>query len=747
MWSPLQFRVSAALKNIIGKDLITDDYIAVFELVKNSFDAHATHVKIIFENNKGSNPRILIIDNGKGMNYQDLTEKWLFVAYSAKYDGTEDANYDYRDIINQNRAYAGAKGIGRFSCDRLGRKLNLESTKDEENPTTHRIETDWTQFEQDLQQSFIDVSVNYSTQSSSDFGLNHGTALVISELRSEWDRDKILKLKDSLAKLVNPSRGRQELEFKIEIEAIDELELDSEEIEDHNKVNGPVQNFIFETLGLRTSKIISIISNEGDIIKSKLVDGGTTIYSITERNQYSLLKKIEITIYYLNQSAKNIFTRRMGLASINYGHVFLYKNGFRIYPYGEPGEDPLKIDRRKSQGQRRYLGTREIIGQIEIWDDTEELKETSSRGDGLIKTETYLMLEEFFWNTLRRLERYVVDVQKWGLSIDDEENDQDIHNRITDLIARISNSKELIDFSYSEDFINILERSQSNSANTIVNNLNKLALETGSDKLIKETNKAAKILAEIQKAREEAEHEASLAQESLDVIESENLFLKSVKSQDLDEMVSFLHSVGISADIIQNYINGMYKRVNRGEKISPNELSNKLREMSLENQKIIALAKFSTKANFKMFTEEVDQDIFEFIHEYMLNIVKPIRSENIVISSKYSKVEKHTYTFRPIELTIILDNLVSNSIRAKATSFHVKYAFKEDSYEVSLTDDGTGIPESNLSKIFDMGFTTTKGSGLGLFHIQNIIRSSENISIDVNSKVGIGTTFKLNFKR
>jgi DNA mismatch repair ATPase MutL len=71
----LQFRISSELKNIIGKDLITDDFIAVFELVKNSFDAYAKKVTIRFEEDK-----ISIQDDGKGMTLEDLKTKWLFVA-------------------------------------------------------------------------------------------------------------------------------------------------------------------------------------------------------------------------------------------------------------------------------------------------------------------------------------------------------------------------------------------------------------------------------------------------------------------------------------------------------------------------------------------------------------------------------------------------------------------------------------------------------------------------------------------
>lgn len=82
MSDTLEFKVGSYLKNIIGRDLITDDYIAVFELVKNSYDAHAKNVVITFEDDK-----IIIADNGKGMSLKDLVDKWLFVAYSAKEDG------------------------------------------------------------------------------------------------------------------------------------------------------------------------------------------------------------------------------------------------------------------------------------------------------------------------------------------------------------------------------------------------------------------------------------------------------------------------------------------------------------------------------------------------------------------------------------------------------------------------------------------------------------------------------------
>ena len=123
MGDNLTFRISSALKDILGRDLIHDEYIAVFELVKNSFDAHATEVHITFENIESGKGRIIIKDNGKGMNYHDLTSKWLFVAYSAKKVGTEDENVDYRSNIYAQRRFAGAKVL---KYQKLHRRLSLK---------------------------------------------------------------------------------------------------------------------------------------------------------------------------------------------------------------------------------------------------------------------------------------------------------------------------------------------------------------------------------------------------------------------------------------------------------------------------------------------------------------------------------------------------------------------------------------------------------------------------------------------
>ena len=103
----LHFKTSAGNKNIVGKDLITDRFVAIFELVKNAYDAKAIKVVVSFDFDlKNLSWKITIRDNGIGMNRKDLENKWLHLAYSDKKEGRS----------NDDRAFVGQKGIGRLSC-------------------------------------------------------------------------------------------------------------------------------------------------------------------------------------------------------------------------------------------------------------------------------------------------------------------------------------------------------------------------------------------------------------------------------------------------------------------------------------------------------------------------------------------------------------------------------------------------------------------------------------------------------
>ena len=103
----------------LGRELVTDYVTALTELVKNSYDADAEAVEIIFENLKSNDGRIIIIDTGNGISSEDIVNKWAVIGTNNKIRQTHSTKY--------GRRYAGKKGIGRFSVERLAEHCTILS--------------------------------------------------------------------------------------------------------------------------------------------------------------------------------------------------------------------------------------------------------------------------------------------------------------------------------------------------------------------------------------------------------------------------------------------------------------------------------------------------------------------------------------------------------------------------------------------------------------------------------------------
>lgn len=792
----LQFRISSALKNLIGKELITDQFIAIFELVKNSFDAYADNVKIIFKDLNTNNARLIIVDDGKGMNYNDLVNKWLFVAYSAKRDGSEDSELqidnnnnnlrkDYRNKIKDKRYFAGAKGVGRFSCDRLGSRLILTTLKDSVNASVESISVNWEDFEEDSKKEFVDIDVRYQERDHYEME-KPGTVLEITNLRDNWNRDSLKKLKSSLQKLINPNQENDVSNFSIEIIVEQELENDLKEKNDiikkaeekarkegrefdeseisgeidANIVNGKIKNTIFEMLGIKSIQIISSISDDGSMLETTLKDRGLLIYRITEKVPFSLTN-IKIHLFFLNRPAKVNFTRLMGIEPVNYGSVFMYKNGFRIYPYGEVGEDIFGLDKRKPQGYGRRLGTREVFGRIEIIGDNDFLKESTSRDGGLIKNDAYYSLEEFFISTIKKLEKYIVETIEWGnISLTDNGDEsylapQEALNKLEGVIKKLSNSKELISLEYDVNLLNTLKEKQQKSTVAVINDIKEIAVKNDDLKLLENIKKVDKELRFAIEGKSLAEQEAEESKATLRKTKEElkhqtnqNLFLKSVGTLDFDNILSLHHQIGIYSNDIDGQLLYWNRQLNKGKSITSEDLRSFLESVGLLNKKILSIVKFATKANFNLQSEKIEADFILFVKQYVENIYSIYTDNPTNILLDINESDSFVFKFKPIEITIILDNLISNARKANARNINIRISVDQDLLNLIFSDDGAGLNKSivNVQKIFDKGYTTTSGSGLGLFHVRQILNEM-NSEIIANTQVKIGMEFILEVRR
>lgn len=754
---PLNFRVSSGLKRIIGRDLIVSDFVAVFELVKNSFDAHAKNVQLIFEEDC-----IWIIDDGKGMSYQDLIDKWLFVAYSAKKDGSEDK--DYRGQKHGAGAFAGNKGVGRFSCDRLGATLTLQ-TRSRSTPRVEILDVNWDKFEGNDNNQFIKIPVQHSSNKvflvpeGVKLGTK-GTVLRIGGLRDIWSRQKLQEIKAHLTKLINPFDGLKSsfsLTMRCDSELASDEQLrktsDEEDAAISRKiVNGPIENFIFQDLTSKTTHIDVRYSEDGKQLMTELVDRGQLIYSIAEQNPYPLLAEAEFScrLFYLNQSAKLTFYKRMGVPSVRFGSVFLFRNGFRVYPIGDEGDDSFHMNRRKQQGYARYLGTRDLIGRIDVHGNETLFREASSRDQGLVETPASREMEECFWEKcLKRFERYVVGVT-WKDALDKDRGDASglasapARSRIIEVVSELVNSSDITLIDYSRDLIDILS-DKVDEFESSLKDLRDFAKATGDDDLIKRIRRAEKRYRDLQEAEararetaeaertarrdaeskaQKAEEEKTRTQKALDEERKRTLFLSSVSTLDVDTVTNLHHQIIISAADIHELIEGQIEKLKGGSRIDKESLFSFLEQMRLKNQQVLAIARLATKANFRMESNVITDDVAAYIAQYIRNVSAAYQDRIQIVTDDPSK--PFVRPFKPIELAIVIDNLVSNARKAHSPFIRVSFDWPSNSVmKIVFTDEGNGLDPifDDPGRIFEKGVSTTDGSGLGLYHVRQIVEA------------------------
>ena len=745
------FRVSSGLKDLIGRDLITNDFVAVFELVKNSFDAHATLVRLFFESDK-----IVISDNGKGMSRDDILEKWLFIAYSAKRDGTEDQDYQSETRL-PDQPFAGSKGIGRFACDRLGKKLSISSRA--ESSPVQVLEIDWTRFEDNAKQVFSNVELEL--REAEKFPGTHvkpdgdiGTVLEITGLRSEWNRGKLLKLKRELARLINPFASRsQQLQIELVVpgeKAKDDAQKqlwknEDKDINNQELVNERIENTILDVLKDRTTSIYIKLTKDGEFIESVLRDRGENIYSINESNTYDGLKEtgLEAEVYYLNRGAKKLFAHRMGLPSVQFGSIFLFRNGFRVFPIGQETDDFFGLARRKQQGIRRFLSSRELIGRVEI-KGVEGFDEATSRDQGLIITsQVEQLIKCVVEKCIVRLERYVVDIT-WKDQFDKDQEDISRMKRdessalITQLVSRLAATKGLELLSYNPELVRIVDE-KSTAFEDSLKALELLAEKTGDPALIKRVAFATKKIDELKAAEEqalEAERRAVARAETAETAAASanvryeeerkhNQFLMAAASLDQDTILNLHHQIIMHASDVHIGVKRMMRKLRKNAPSNKEEWVDFLDNIAFRNSQILTASRFATKGGYKQQLAEIQDNIVIYIRDYITTISSLWAPRGI-------KVEVHDgggtleRGFHPIDIGIVIDNLVSNAAKARASrvEFFLEVG-KGAKPELSITvaDDGDGWPQSldPVERAFDKGVTTTDGSGLGLYHVKQVI--------------------------
>lgn len=437
------FRPRARIMRTLGQELISSETVAVIELVKNAYDADATKVLVRFvgplEEGKGS---IEIIDNGHGMSMQTIKTAWMEPATNSKRKSRKSETF--------KRKLLGEKGIGRFACSRLASELELITKRKTESQETYAL-FDWTQFDdEELYLDEIEILAeqrspealtskgilrklwaNERDQKSIPKDLNHGTVLRMNNLNKSWTKGEFSDLQRDLSRLVSPFV--QFSDFSIRLELPDEFEEFSKEITSpeiikypHYSVKGSVNKdgyysfklqvyasgFIDELNGLllwgtiQDDPNLMMLSDEQakEQIKSisqkeleqrKIQTGPFEIeLRIWDRDDLNnILQKTDSTI-------RNVRRDLDAVAGVN-----IYRDGFRVLPYGEPTDDWLELNLRRVQKPTMRLSNNQLVGFITISSEKNpELKDQSNR-EGLDKNQSFKDLKSITLLLLNEIEK------------------------------------------------------------------------------------------------------------------------------------------------------------------------------------------------------------------------------------------------------------------------------------------------------------------------------------------------------
>ena len=701
MEEKLHFKVSSGLKDIIGKDLITNELVAIFELVKNGYDADATEINLIINSYEDY---IIIQDNGKGMNRDDIENKWLFVAHSEKKDS--------------DKVYAGSKGIGRFSCDRLGTKLKLISHKDDE---VSKLEIDWGEFEKDSLTKFEELDITYTSLDvvEDSFIQKSGTILNISNLRDTWDLNRVNKVIAALQRLVNPfvDDGKININVKYISSSSGIAELDEY-----------ISNNVASVLDKKTIYIECEIKEKE--ISITLYDKEKIIYSFKIENN-TILKDIYFKIYYMSFAAKYNFTKIMKTEPKNYGSIFLYKNNFRIFPYGEVDFDAFGLNLRKTQGFNRYLGHRELLGWINITDSENHFNEVTSRDRGFVTNSYTIEFEKVYMELVHRpLESYV-QLTKFGNSdIDDIETDD------TDAIQKLIQRFKKYKFTVAPRVYELPKIAQPLEKKFEL--LDDLNTSSSEKKEIQKSLKQATV--ELRKENQEVKKEKQKIDKENQRLKREITIKEAILEKDKPDRQDLLfHELSKVGEELDDSIEIIIELIEPQDEVFKKQMLKQIASLRRSSDKLISIKTQILRITNQSLSDTITIDLKEYLKSYF-DIVSEESNARITLNFDDLPVFQDVNVY---DLGVLLDNLLLNAAERRR-DVEINLYFSEDNKDFHFVSNTGPITISPAENIFNLGVTSKPGgTGIGMYLCKEICEEF-GWSIYVSSQGNL-VDFKIEF--
>lgn len=720
----LQFRPRARIIRTIGDQLISGPEAAVIELVKNAYDADASFASIKFrpplEVGRG---RIVFVDDGIGMALEDIQNKWMEPATTSKTAVRLSSKF--------RRRMMGSKGIGRFAAAKLGSKMALNSISDRDGKRVEVLipELNWDLFSGDVYLS--DISIDYLVQDTDE---HSGTTIEISQLNEAWSPQKLERLYRELRRLISPLAESADDKFGIYLDlsectkesaGFDGLELLGFSRPSGDGQSQPIPPPEFEVhpfplLDTSDYEIAGFFDPRGKFNGTiEIRRAGQAPRPI--KLSLPLIKdeepcgKVSVRLSIFDREAEAVreTVRKAGFGNVtatearkildSIAGIAIYRNGFRIRPYGDPDNDWLTLDTRRVQTPTLRIGHNQIAGYIAVEDpDVSGLVEKSSR-EGFEQNLSFLRLRRLVTELLAQ----IVEPQRLKFR-----EDAGIGRRN---LTSFEEVKRLSEFEDLEKLLPAIPAEQRTTAKQLI--------AKQSARLVEKIE----VLEERQRILE--------AQSSLGQIIGEVLHEGAPSA-------TFLAKTGQRLRLRYQYLFNNSDLTEETKAEFPEKLF-LVQENGEKLQKLFASLRPLSGSRRGPATDFYGVDTAHAV-------VAIFSSHNVVMSVSLEGQQIRLMGY-PEDLNTALVNLIGNSIywleQAGTSDPRIDIHFRwQGGFAIILVDDnGPGIPEEFAEHVFDVGFTLRdKGTGLGL-NIAKEALSRSNATLAYHLDYKRGARFEIRF--
>lgn len=712
------------IAEVLGRNNFSTKESAILELIKNAYDAGSNKLNLIFKKSENTGRLMLeIIDDGSGMNENDIRQAWMHVGKSTR---------DYKDS-DTGRIFAGSKGIGRFALARLGESVDMFTKK--KNDVGYHWQTNWNSSE-------IDIDYNIASQ---------GTKIQINELRDKWSSKSIKPLKNYISKTYRDSKMKISIIFLVENgESLEEeteliwtnpkigenylesitINYDSKNKKLYGQVlldefndsvwkmtNKNIKEYHFEQNMVDELKkeISKLIIEEEDVDKKDITD---EMIAELLKEVGSFKGELYFSLNNVTQVDKEKYEYKHDTLSNRFkGGVILYRNAFSIDSF-EGRTDWLELGKRSSSSPAAAshptgswrVRRNQLSGYIIIDKEENACIEDISNRQGIVQNIHFKILKKIVVSALEEFEAYRQSIIRDIKKIKDKEDstsvikEVDIENKIDSFIDHSRSIEELT----IQDLVEVRNR------------------------LLEFKNKFDDIMYEKLEVEENYRYEAQL----LNVLATVQLKISSLSH----ELHNNRNTIAVNPQKIEDILRRKYNWEElKSEVPSSRNIPSLLKNLKKDLEKVLDLSDTIIDENKKERFEPREYSLEVLVEE----IVEKWKTQYNWVHFKTNFTGEDIIIISYDYLMIILDNLILNSVQVnecrKELEISVDFDYNKGKLLLEYSDNGEGLDKkykNNPSKILNVHEGTREdGHGLGMWMVNNTVyKLNGNISIDGETK-------------